>query len=361
MSISGKQKLISIVGPIAFVLVYIILFPTIIVPLLATKLYYDIVFNTRCKPTRRCIGSDDYPEMERKEVWIPSGKNTLYGGIFVDKDNKSPKGVIVLGHGIGCGMNNYLNRVAYFTKHGYKVVSYDIAGCSKSSGKSIKGLAQSQIDMHNVVLWTSEQEEFKGLPLFVYGHSWSGYGSATMLNEDDVKDKITAVASLAGFNNCWDITYFQGKKWVGKAMILAKPWVYLLQWLKFGKRGVYNGIKGINNYGGPVLVAHSTNDPTVIFSSSIYAQKGKCTNPNAKFVLYEDKGHTLSRPIDCDRRIDESCVGKTCNWEEKGNVFVYNVDVHYEWADEKDINAIDDEFMDMVDEFYTQSMQAKQA
>lgn len=338
---------------------YILLFPTIIVPLLVTKLYYDMVFNTRCQPTRRRISDDAYPDMERRQVWIPSGKNSLYGGIYVDKNNTSPKAVVVLGHGIGCAMNNYLNRVEYFTRHGYKVVAFDIAGCSDSTGKSMKGLAQSQIDLHNVVLWASEQEEFKGMPLFVYGHSWSGYGSATMLNEDDIKDKITAVSSLAGFNNCWDIAYFQGSKWVGKIMILAKPWMYLLQWLKFGKKGVYNAINGINNFGGPVLVAHSADDPTVIYSSSIYAQKDKCTNPNAKFVLFEDRGHTLSRPRECEKRIVESCAGKKCTWENRGNIFVYNVDMHYEWADEKDINAIDDEFMDMVDEFFMQSLKGK--
>ncbi|MGN0771751.1 MAG: alpha/beta hydrolase [Christensenellales bacterium] len=347
------NKKLYIAGSIAFVIIYVLLFPTIIFPLMTTALLYEALFGSRCQKTRKILTDDDFPDMQRKEVRIPSGKNMLNGGIFVSKSKQCDKALIVLGHGIGCSMGNYLNRVNYFVGKGYTVLAYDITGCGDSEGANIKGLPQSQIDMVNVVRYALECDELKGLPILLYGHSWSGYGTATALNHDVIKDNVVAAATLSGFNTPWDIIYYQGYAFVGNFIMLTKPWMSLYQYIKFGKASRYSGIQGINNFDKPVLCVHSSDDPTVNISSSVYSAKEQCSNQQAKFVLYDDRGHTLSRPIESERRIGEDCKDRQCSWKEKGNIFVYKVDMHYEWSSKEDINAIDTQFMDTVDEFYS--------
>ena len=353
------NKKLYVAGGIAFVIIYVLLFPTIIFPFMTTALLYEALFGSRCQLTRKILTDDDFPDMQRQAVKIPSGKNMLSGGIFTSKSHKCDKALVVLGHGIGCSMGNYLNRVNYFVGKGYTVLAYDITGCGYSQGANIKGLAQSQIDMVAAVKFAKGCEQLQGLSILLYGHSWSGYGSATALNHDEVADNIVAAATLSGFNTPWDIMYYQGYGFVGNFILLTKPWMALYQYLKFGKASTYTAIGGINHFDGPVLCVHSSDDPTVDISSSVYRNKDKCTNSKAEFVLYTDRGHTLSRPKESEKRISEDCLDKQCTWKEKGNIFVYKVDMHYEWSSKEDINAIDCEFMDVVDEFYTKALNEK--
>lgn len=339
----------------ALFIVYVLLAPTLIIPFLATVIIYEGIFHGRSDRMKPSLTLEDFPFLQADRVTFKSGRNTL-AGAFYHGEQTDYKAVMVLGHGIGCCKDGYLNRIGYFVKKNYLVFSFDMTATAQSTGRSMRGLPQAQLDLERAIEFVKQRPESQGLPLVVYGHSWSGYASAAMLNDD--LDGIVALATLSGFNNAFDGMYVQGYRYTGNLFLCAKPWIYLYQWLKYGKHSNYQGMNGVNHFKGNVLVAHSKDDPTVPFDISVYAQKDKCTNPKAEFLLYEDRGHTLSRPVASEDRIKEDSKGKRYREPYDGcNIFHYNVRGHYAWSSKEDVYAIDQDFMDQVDDFYVRAIE----
>ncbi|MEG2413186.1 MAG: alpha/beta fold hydrolase [Clostridia bacterium] len=337
----------------AFLLCFVVLGLTLIIPLIATMVIYEMVFGTRCDKLRKNIEPDYYPDLQQEKSCFKSRRNNINGAFYYSKNVEKNNTVVVVSHGIGCCMNGYLNRINYFAQKGYYVYGFDMTGVSESEGRNINGLQQCAVDLQHAIEHVKATAKYADMPLVVYGHSWSGYGSALMLNRI-APDKIVALATLSGFNNSWDIIYMHASRYVGKMIILAKPFVTFYQFLKFGRYAYQSGISGINKYGKDVLVGHSDDDPTVTYDISIHAQREKCTNPNARFVLYEGRGHTLSRPIADEKQICDDCNGKILVLANNTNVnlFQYAVNMHYEWSDIEKIYSIDEEFMDGINDFF---------
>lgn len=337
-------------------LVYGLLAPTIIVPVIATIFLGFYAFGRRVELSHKHETLEDYPDLEAKFVKFKSGKNNLDAFFLTHKDIKEYKAVIIMAHGIGCSRANYMARYEYFAKKGFIVFAYDCTGTCKSEGKNIKGLPQSQVDLENAIKYVSSLQELKDYKLLVYGHSWGGYAAATVLNTKTA-DKLTAVATFSGFNDIWNIIYFQVSKYATKVILLAKPWMYLYFMVLYGKKALYKGIKGINRYKGDVLVMHSKDDKTVRFADSVAIHKDECTNPNAEFVIFEDRGHTLARPVETEKhlkQINKSHVSQIKRG--KTNIFEHNVNVWYEFADRREVNKVDEAFMDKVLDFYLKAL-----
>lgn len=345
---------------VAVVVVYGLLALTFVIPLIVTAIMYRAVFGGRAEPLSKVPDMSDYPDLTAKDVRFGGRRGDKLAGTFYRlRDNDVPKALVLVGHGIGCSRVGYMNRSAYFARKGYLVFAFDMTGTADSKGASLVGLPQSQIDMERAIAYL-QQSEYAHLPLLVYGHSWSGYASANMLN--DRLQGLTAIATLSGFDNAWDIMAMQGYRYAGKLMLLIKPWMYLYQGLRFGKRAFYTGIGGVNRYGGKVLISHSKDDPTVPYEISVCARRAACTNPNAEFVVFTDRGHTMSRTLDAEARINADAAGK---WYDvprgKDNLFRYNVEMHYAWSEKEIVYATDDAFMDVVEDFFARALAAEQA
>lgn len=342
-------------------LVYGLLAPTIIVPVIATIFIGKFAFGKRVGLTLKHETIEDYPDLDFTPTKFKSGKNELDAYFVKDKNISDYKAVLIMAHGIGCSRANYMARYEYFAKKGFIVFAYDCTGTCKSQGKSIKGLPQSQVDLENAINYVSSIDELKQYKLLVYGHSWGGYAAATVLNTNTAK-KLTAVATLSGFNDIWNIIYYQVTKYATKIIILAKPWMYLYFMALYGKRALYKGVDGINKYNGNVLVIHSKDDKTVRFEDSVAIHKDECTNPNARFIIFEDRGHTLARPIEIENKIKKTNkLHKTTIKMGKTNIFEHNVNIWYEFSDRREVNKVDDKFMDIVLDFYEKALQKSEA
>lgn len=311
-----------------FLLVFGLLSWTIVLPYIFAWIIYEFVFDTRVAPMCNTVTYDDYKDiMDRERMDFYSGKNKIGAYLYTPKGKKDGKAVVFVCHGIGCNMDGYLNRTQYFVRKGYEVFTFDMTGTCESEGKGIIGLNQSKIDMHNAIEFVKSQDRFKGKAILIYGHSWSGYASANVLNYGH--DELAGVATLSGFNNTWDIMHYHALKYVGKLAVLYKPWVKLVELTKFGKNALGDGVSGINKYSGPVLISHSKDDPTVPIACSVIIHKDEITNPKAEYVLFEDRGHTMSRPISAEQQISKDVYGKKSNIKPslKYNTFQYNVDI----------------------------------
>ncbi|MEG1608891.1 MAG: alpha/beta hydrolase, partial [Clostridia bacterium] len=286
-------------------------------------------------------------------------KATLDASFYYNAKVGAPKALLVFCHGIGCGRQNYLNRIDYFAKKGYLIFAFDLTGCVNSGGKSLYGLPQATNDIRSALLYVNTIEKAKDLPRLLYGHSWSGYSCAALMNEQDYG--VDAIVTCSGFDSTYDIAIgFMTKKYAFFKTILAH-YFQVVEVLKFGKIAKYKAIDGINKFGKPVIVAHSKDDPSIPFEGSIYGKQNECTNPYAKFLCFEGRGHTLSRPLKDEQIVNKSFVkdGSFRKLKHRESFFKYNVDMHYAKAEMENIYGLDTEFMDGIDKFYDNALQQK--
>lgn len=361
-----KKGALAVGMKVGFFTIFGLLGWTVGLPLLGAKIVNDAVFGKRVTPLKNTLTYDDYKDvMDQTKMNFMSGKNMLAGCLYTAKaaDGKPERGkaLVIVSHGIGCNMDGYLNRTAWFVKHGYDVFTFDMTGTCLSQGKGLRSLMQSKVDLHNAIEFVKTRKEFEGMPILVYGHSWSGYAAANMLNYGH--NELTAVASLSGFNDTWDITRHHASHYVGSLAAMLKPWSKLLERIMYGKDAKGDGVSGVNAYGGPVLIAHSVDDPTVPIESSVYVHRDEIVNRNAEYMLYPGKGHTLSRSIAAEARINSDYDEKSKDqvpYDPKGvNIFQYNVDEHYRYSDKAVVFDTDEEFMNLVDDFFTRALERR--
>lgn len=338
------------------VFIYYILGITFFIPLFFGFVIYDFMFARRCERTEKCLKADFFDELVNVSSPFASGKNTLDGSFYYNRNVKEIKALLVFCHGIGCGRENYLNRIDYFTKKGYLVFGYDLTGCVNSGGKGLGGLPQATIDLRNALQHVACEQTLANMPIVLYGHSWSGYACAALMNEGSYN--VKAIFTGSGFDSSMGVAevfmneHYKSFKWT--LMYYFK----MVERIRFGKVAKYSAIDGINKFGGAVMVAHSKDDPTIPFSASIVKSKEKCTNQNAVFISYEDRGHTMSRPVS-----DEICIKQSFaddpsfrKLSRKESMFKYHVDSHYDKSKLEHIYGLDIEFMDNVNKFYEKAL-----
>ncbi|MDE5549180.1 MAG: lysophospholipase, partial [Clostridia bacterium] len=257
------RKYKKLLGFVIFI-IYGLLAITIVLPMIATICICQFAFGRRVGKAKKHMVLEEFPEMITYPVKFKSGRNNLAAFFAVghDVDPKDYKAVMIVAHGIGCSRASYLNRYDYFARKGYIVFAYDCTGTCESEGNGILGLVQSQLDMDSAINYISSIDELKDYKILVYGHSWGGYAAATELNSKTAK-KLTAVATLSGFDDIWGTAKHQMAKYATNVVVLTKPWIYLYYIFLYGKRALYKGINGVNKFQGPVLVMHSKDDPTV--------------------------------------------------------------------------------------------------
>lgn len=86
----------------------------------------------------------------------------------------SVKGVICLVHGLGDHSGWFKDLFDFFTENNFAILTFDLRGHGKSDGKrghipSYEAL-MSDIDL----LLNLAEKKFKGVPIFLYGHSFGG-------------------------------------------------------------------------------------------------------------------------------------------------------------------------------------------
>ena len=240
------------------------------------------------KPPTSALFYRDYEDRyERKPVSFFSGKNRLQGYLYGEGNRK---GVLVFAHGIGAGHENYIGEILWMVDHGWQVFAYDATGCCESEGKGSVGLVQSMLDLDAALTHIETDPAFAGLPIAVMGHSWGGYAAAAVLNLDH---NITAAVSISGYAKPVAMMMRYAQKYMGSAMVLMYPFVWLDTLFTFGKNTFRTAVKGINHGDTPVLLVHGSEDELIpIPKLSVIGQVDKITNPNVKTLVIDGKGQT---------------------------------------------------------------------
>ena len=262
----------------------------IILPALTVIIYNDN-FGARFETAEWMKYSvSDFEGLKMKECTFASNNGQLLAGYKYSKDGQPIKGVAVLAHGFGGGGHNtYMDVADYFTSNGYLVFAYDATGNDKSEGEAVGGLPQGVIDLDYALRYVKQAEEYKDLPIVLFGHSWGGYSVGNVLNcHTDVKAAVIA----AGFDRSADLIQQQGESMVGIGIYLLMPYVSLCEWLKFGEYAGYSAVNGFAKSEAGIMVIHSMDDTTVLPKygyDKFYGIYGG--DSRFSFIKYEDRRH----------------------------------------------------------------------
>lgn len=288
----------------------------------------------------------------REAVSFLSGKNRLRGHLY---GGGNPAGLVVISHGLGGGEESYLSEALYFVDHGYQVLCYSNTGCWDSEGKNCVGLSQSLLDLDAALTWAEGESRFDGLPVLLYGHSWGGYAAAAVLHFDH---RVTAAASVAGFNDPLPMILSWGEDMMGPLVYAEYPFIWLNQKLTFGDTLSLTAVDAINAAGTPVLLLHGSADGTVGFDTvSIMAARGRITNPNVEYIVRSQEGqnghNSLFQSPDSIAYREEINRAYEALYEQYGGEIPDDVkEAFYAPIDKRRASAVDGEFMDSVLDFY---------
>lgn len=299
---SKKVKRAIIIVVCVVLAIFLVVLPAI------TMFLYSTVFGVRyeTQPSRMNLVAN-YPGLQRARYEITSNEGQTVVGYHYYREDRDPKALVVMAHGIGGGgHNSYMDLDDYFTQNGYDTFAYDVTGNDESEGSNVRGLPQGVIDLDYVLDFIESSEDFAGLPIMLFGHSWGGYSVSSVLNEHP---EVTAVCAVAGFDRSTDLLEAQGKQMAGPAIYLMLPYLKLYERLKFGEYSTQTAMEGFEKTDAKILIVHSEDDNTVpiIYGYDIYYEV-YANDPDFKFIRYTDKGHNAILNLDKNPDLMENAV-----------------------------------------------------
>ncbi len=273
-------------------LICLLLSILLIVLPIVTVAVYEAIFGTRHETLSwMTYNTEEYEGLSVERSDFVSDGITLAGYKY-SRDDSEARGLVIISHGLGGGGHNtYMPFIDSFTSHGYRVFAYDARGNDNSGGRSVAGLPAGVIDLDNAICHAKSIDEYRGLPIALFGHSWGGYsvGCALALHSD-----ISAAVIIAGFNESEDLLKYQGDLFTGTDSRLLMPYLEIYERVKFGEKySSLTAIDGMCRSEAGIMIVHSKDDATVPVRygyERFYSEFSG--NERFDFVLYEDRGHS---------------------------------------------------------------------
>jgi pimeloyl-ACP methyl ester carboxylesterase len=281
--VKSKKKALNIT--IISLIIFILLFS--MGSMIFIKIVYDKQFPRVDKQEfSGYLRYKDVDGYDRTAVKFESGKNTLTGYLYGEGNEK---GLVVIGHGLGSGAEDYLAETMYFIDKGWSVFSFDCTGTYESEGESTVGIPQSMIDLDAALTYIESNNTLNDLPVMLYGHSWGGYAVTAILNYDF---DVAAVASISGFNSPMELLSEQAKDMMGLFAYVEYPFEWAYQTLIFGSTAQITAVDGINSKDTAVMIIHGEEDKEIsYYGASIISHQSKITNPNVIYKTYSVENH----------------------------------------------------------------------
>jgi len=291
------------------------------------------------------IDQEKYPRME---VRFDSGGNRLQGFVY---GMENDRGLIVASHGLGNTADCFLPLIKNFVDRGWRVFAFNNTGTAGSEGESVRGLTQSLLDLDAALAFVAETPALFGdLPVMLVGYSWGGYAVGAVLNFDH---NVRAVVSAVGFNSSREVFEEQGTLFAGGVYYLFTPQLWAIERQLFGGTARLTAVDGINRSGIQVMLVQCLDDHLIrADSTSIYAHRGRISNPNLEIFLREGIGHTF---IFSSPEQREYMRWADASWQEYKDGRENACRFH--WAAEVDFcrvmaNELDAELMERIDAFF---------
>lgn len=266
----------------------------VLILLLISKLILNMVFGKRCEGNSKLkyFTADDFECLNAKPIEFKSNKGqTLRGNIYTNKEIKEYKGLIVFVHGMGGGHLSYTTEINTFAKAGFIVLGYDNTGTCSSEGKNLKGFFQSVNDLNYALKFIENDKDLSKYSVSLVGHSWGAFTACQVLQ---FNHNIKSVVAMSGFNSSAKIICDVMKNETKLNFNFLKPFITIINFLTFGKRGIRSTSAVLKNTEVPVLLLHGDADTSVLIQNSSVANKKLLSEkPNIKAVVYEKRVHNV--------------------------------------------------------------------
>lgn len=347
-----KQILISLT-------ISLFLFLFLILPFGISYFVYEDYFENRYEvyePLSRNI--DEFENLLSEKYTFTSNDGQELVGYKYFKNDVNNNGIVIISHGLGGGGHNFYMDVAdYLTSNGYVVFAYDATANGESEGDAVNGLPQGIIDLDYAIQFIKNTDEFKNLPIMLFGHSWGAYSGGSVLN---IHPDIKAVVSVAGFNKSTDMLELEGKKMIGAAMDLLLPYFTAYERFKFGKYSSYNCIDGYENSDANIMIIQSSDDEMIPIDLSfdMYYKKFN-DDPSFKFVKLENRGHNYAYYSDNAKSYRTNFDSEFVSYLRASNLDITpEIKAQYlnETLDKTLLYDLDDELMKDIVEFYNNNI-----
>ena len=274
------------------IVLYIMVF-IILILLLLSKLILNSAFGKRCEgnPKLKYFTADDFEGLIAKPIEFKSNKGQLLrGNIYTNKHIKEYKGLIIFVHGMGGGHLSYTTEINTFAKAGFIVMAYDNTGTCSSEGKNLKGFYQAVIDLNYALKFVEKNSELNKYSIKLVGHSWGAYTVCQALQD---KHNIKAVVAMATPNNVSKLICDNAKKETNINFSILSPFITIVNFLTFGKKGIKDTAQILKNTIVPVLLLHGDLDlPVPLKNSPISSEKIK-GKENIKSIVYKEGYHNI--------------------------------------------------------------------
>lgn len=238
-----------------------------------------------------------HPDWNRQAVSFPGGRGDTLRGYIFSYEN-APKALIVLCHGYGMSLNDYLPECEYFCRAGYAVLAFDGSGVGSSDGL-LYGLPQHILDMRACLDYVNSNTTLNQLPLLLYGHSWGGYAAdcVSALGDYPIRGIISASAfqvSTAGIGPHLE------RHW-GKLAGLMLFGVRLFQRISFGALANITAVEGLQKTDAPVLILQSSDDGIIHYRDNYEVlYKAFRNDPKKTFLPLTGHNHNITTPPEVD-------------------------------------------------------------
>lgn len=338
-------------------ILYIIIIIFLIL-LLISKLILNMVFGKRCEgnPKLKYFTADDFEGLNAKPMEFKSNKGqTLRGNIYTDKEIKEYKGLIVFVHGMGGGHLSYTTEINTFAKAGFIVIGYDNTGTCLSEGKNLKGFFQSVNDLNYALKFIENDKELSKYSVSLVGHSWGAYAVTQVLQ---FNHNIKSVVAMSGFNSSAKIICDSAKNETNMNLNFLKPFITIINFLTFGKRGIKNTSAVLKNTEVPVLLLHGEVDTSVLIQNSPISNKELLSQkPNIKAVIYEKRFHNVYQTKQSEEYLNNTFGGLSkLSKKYKGKIPEEEANKIYNNIDYKKMTEEDPEVMDTIIKFIEENI-----
>ena len=185
-----KKKRLIIICAVLLALV-------IVLPAAVSVAAYESVFAARYTTDRALAYTlEDFPGLRAQRYEFPTADGQMLVGYRYYHEDQTPRAALVIAHGFGGGGHNtYMDCADFFAANGFAVFAYDATGNDESPGKG-GGLPRGTVDLEHAIAFVESCEDFKDLPVVLFGHSWGGYSACSVLT---YRPEVKAVVSVAGF------------------------------------------------------------------------------------------------------------------------------------------------------------------
>lgn len=223
---------------------------------------------------------------------------TLRGFLFSSPES-TPKAIIVVYHGYGMSLDDYLPECAYFCRRGYLVLALDGSGVGHSDGV-LRGLPQHILDLKSCLQAIRQDPSLSQLPLLLYGHSWGGYGADCVSALGDFS--IRGIVSASGFYHALAALAPHARRHYGVMASFPLLGVRLYQLFRFGRLAGTTAVQGLRRTTCPVLITQSDDDKILPYRKNyLVLYREFHTDPRFTFLPLTGKNHNITTPPEIDR------------------------------------------------------------